>query len=148
MKFVISFVILSLSTLVFAQPGEVELKAIWDNQVQAIVKLDKAGIRKQCASYVAGEWGWVIGLESNEDDWSVDDLVNNADLIFDEELRENLQYGDPSMLEVVETESGYEVQLAIFSSFEDEGDVYESAVFIIYSKIEGIWKLSAIQYAG
>jgi len=148
MKTIFAFLFLCLNTFAFAQPGDTELKSIWDHQVKAILNLDLEGIRKQCAPSVAGEWGWVIGLESDQEDWTIDDLVDNADIIFDEELRENLQYGDPSMLEVIETDNGYEVQLAIYSTFEDEGEVYESAVFIIYSKMEGQWKLSAIQYAG
>lgn len=145
--YIIGLFLLAIGT-VFAQPTEDELKLLWNNEVQALVKLDRKAIRTQCASYIGGEWGWVIGLEKNEDEWSVEDFLMHVEEILDAELRENLQYGDPSMIEVVETDEGYELQIAIFSSFEEDGEIYESAVFIIYTEEEGKWKLSAIRYAG
>lgn len=148
MKKLLTLTLLVLTTTVFAQPGDAELKAVWDNQIKAIIDLDNDKIREYCAPYVGGEWGYVIGLETEAEEWTVADLLASSFLIFDDQMRGDLKYGDPSMFELVEGEEGYELHLVLFSFFEEEGEMYESATILVYRLYEGEWKLSAIQYAG
>lgn len=144
--FLLTSVLLSLSC--FAQPGDGEIEEVWNTHVQAIIELDQEGIRKQCNDFVGGEWGYIIGLETEPETWTVDELVANAEILFLEEEREDLKYGDPSMFELVEGENGFELHLTLYSEFEEDGEVYESATILVYQIIDGEWKLCFIYLAG
>lgn len=148
MKFAILLISISSTLLVFAQPGEKEIAEVWDTHVKAIRELDLNAIKAQCADFVGGDWGYVAGLESDESEWTVEEFIENAHFIFTDELREELKFADPSMMELHESESGWELHLALYSSEEVEGEVYEFATILVYELVEGEWKLFSVFFAG
>ena len=148
MKFAAIIVYVFVAFCAFSQPGEKEVEAVWNTHIKAIRDLDMNGIKIQCAEYVGGDWGYVAGLESDESEWTVDEFVENAQFIFTEELREELKYGDPSMLEIRESDTGWELILAMYSSEEIEGETYEFATVLLYTIVSGEWKLSSVFFAG
>lgn len=148
MKFAIFLLSFCSALMSCAQPGDKEIEAVWNKQVKAIRDLDINGIKAQCDEYIGGDWGYVVGLESEESEWTVEEFIENAHFIFSDEIREDLQYGDASMMELHESESGWELHLALFSSEEIEGEVYESATILMYWLVEGEWKLFSVLFAG
>jgi hypothetical protein len=148
MKNRVLLALMFVSSFTFAQPGEDELLGVWNNQVQAIIDLDLDGIRNQCNDYVGGEWGYIVGLENLPEEWTVGELIKNAEVIFLEEVRADLKYGDHTMLELVEGENGFEIHLTLYDEVEEDGEIYESATILVYELIEGEWKLSFIYIAG
>lgn len=148
MKYALLWIVICLTSLVFAQPGKEEIGVVWDTHVKAIRDLDLNGIKAQCAEYVGGDWGYVAGLETDESEWTVEEFIENAHFIFTDELREELKFADPSMMELHESESGWELHLALYSSEEIEGEVYEFATILVYELVEGEWKLFSVFFAG
>lgn len=148
MKIAILLIGICTTLSAFAQPGDKEVAEVWNTHVKAIRDMDLDGIKAQCDEYVGGDWGYVVGLESDVSEWTVEEFVQNAEFIFTEELREELKYGDPSMLELRESDTGWELILAMYSSEEVEGEMYEFATVLMYILVEGEWKLSSVFFAG
>lgn len=142
------FAFLLIGANTFGQVTQDDLNIIWEENVDAIVRMDRDVIDQFVIHAPEGEWGYIVGLEGSSDEWTKEQFMDNLESIFSDDLRLEFRMGDVDMLEVVQEDAPSIVHLTHFTSEEYEGEIYESATIIVFEKLDGQWFLTRIMLAG
>ena len=133
-------IVLLMNANAFAQGiKRTEPQEFWETNIQAIISGDVDQVVKQ--SY--------FPMSTFEGDWSEEDFIDAFDILFDESTIAAL----PSMTyrDIQTPDEGsrnLEYILVVSTSTEIDGELYESALILSFSKIEGEWMLYHIDMAG
>jgi len=137
------FTLLTLSfSAVFSQSNtdSIDLREFWAESVQPLIQKDEAKLNEIIEFPLKGQWGYMMGLKKEEQDWTQVDFFKNYDKLFDDRIIELLKSLDYQDAEIVKSE----ILLGI--GWEEEG--FESAIIFRYKRIDGQWKLYVIQGVG
>ncbi|MFT5860875.1 MAG: hypothetical protein ACI865_002991 [Flavobacteriaceae bacterium] len=141
MKLIYTFLLLlAIAPASSAQEvDEDEAEIFWEDNIQAILDLDKEKVMSQTN----------FPLSTFDGDWDSKAFESGFDLIFNEDLIAQLKYESVRSIQPVEYEPGeMTYMLVILSSTEIDGEQFESATMLSFKKYEGSWKLYRIDMAG
>jgi hypothetical protein len=147
----IATILISISPIFSQKLERNVVVAFWESNIKAIVDFDTAKIITQTNFPLEGSWGYAIGLETEPEEWTKEDYINNLESIFTEELRTLLREKTFNDLTHHSNEAG-EIQLIInlmsyYTDIETQ-ETYESSTILFFKKFDNEWKLFSIEYAG
>lgn len=125
-----------------------KLEAFWNDNVTAIIKLDRKKIIEQTYFPLEGEWFVVFDMWESTEEELQEAYKERMEEIFDQELRDLLAENTAEILSVEEYEEDTILSLPLFFDVEVDGDIYESTVILEFRMIAEKWMLTAIHYAG
>jgi hypothetical protein len=133
-------------TSVHAQSSDDEAKAFWNDNMQAIVRLDASKIVAQTNFPLEGQWAFMLDLE---DGGTPAEYSAKLSEIFPVAMRNKLKLENHRNLATVKMDGKVAFITYTFSELTIEnGEKFESMTFYSFEKFEGKWKLVSISYAG
>lgn len=140
MKSLLFGVFTLLSIMAVGQVTDTDLNEVWNDNIQSIIHMDKEKIVEQTQFPLEG--GWAFMVDSREP--TIDDYRSGLEVLFPEELREELKGLDHSVLSINEEVISY----SFYQTFQEGEDTFESMTIYTFSKVDGVWKLTSITIAG
>lgn len=126
-----------------------ELNNFWIECILPIISSDAEKIKQIVHFPLAGEWGYLIGLNKPDTLWTERDFYDNLDELFYPELIDSLKTQTFNDVEVYNHTDGL-TELLVGVGFETwiDGFKDESGVILRFKQINGKWKLYVFQAVG
>ncbi|MGB0870590.1 MAG: hypothetical protein ACPGSD_13415 [Flavobacteriales bacterium] len=118
----------------------IDLKKFWIQCVEPLILKDEKRIKCIIEFPLGGEWGFMMGLKKNKEEWCQEDFFENYDNLFDVEVLRKL-----NELSYLDTEH-FNSELLVSIGWKENG--VESGIIFRYKKYDGKWKLNVIQAVG
>ena len=144
--FLLAILTFSMTT-VFSQNriDTVDMKLFWLESVEPLIQKDTTQLKSIIEFPLGGEWGFIMGLEKDEKDWSQADFFKNYDKLFSPEiisLLKKLNYHDAEIYKPNDNLT----EILVGIGWEEDG--FEKGIVFRYKRINGVWKLYVIQAVG
>lgn len=133
------FAILFMGSFANAQSiNKTEPQQFWDTHILAILDKDVERVIDQS----------IFPMETFEGEWSKKDFRDAFDIIFDATTLEALGNQSYRDIDSYDDGDGLVYTVVISTSTEIDGELYESALILSFSKFDKDWKLFKIDVAG
>ena len=126
-----------------------ELKNFWTDCILPIISSDEEKLKQIVHFPLAGEWGYIVGLNKPDTLWTERDFYDNLDKLFYPELIDSLKTKTFKDVEVYNHTDGL-TELLVRVGFETWIDSFkdESGIILRFKQINGKWKLYVFQGVG
>ncbi len=126
-----------------------ELKKFWNDCMFPIMKLDKVKLKQIVNFPLAGDWGYMVGLNKSEEQWNEKEFYNHLQKLFYPEYIDKLKKQTYKDVNVYQQDDG-EINLLVTVHFEKKVDNFktESSTILRFRKINNRWMLYVIFHAG
>ena len=126
-----------------------ELKKIWNDCMFPIMNLDKEKLKQIVYFPLAGDWGYMVGLNKSEELWTEKEFYYNLQKLFHPKYIDKLKKQTFKDISVYQQNDG-EINLLVAVNFETKvGNIKtESSTILRFRKIINKWKLYVIFHAG
>lgn len=126
-----------------------ELKKFWNDCILPIINLDKDKLEQIVYFPLAGDWGYMVGLNKPEELWTEKEFYNNLQKLFHPKYLDKLKKQTFKDISVYRQDDG-EINLLVTVNFEKKVRNFktESSTILRFRKINNKWKLYVISHAG
>ncbi len=128
------------SIIKIKKSNSIDLKEFWNESVEPMIQKDKEKLKEIVEFPLGGEWGFMMELKKDENEWTQSDFFENYNKLFDDKiirLLKKLNYQDAEI---------FESEILVGIGWEQDG--FEAGIIFRYKKIDGKWKLYVIQAVG
>lgn len=143
--------LLLMGLICFSQSGHSQQDSLpfeqefWQHYVRPLVDGERSQLDTLVHFPLAGDWGHIMKLEKQPDDWNKEDFYSNYTRLFNTRIKEIILKKGHDQVQIYDWEDG--PQEVVYSiSWHDYG--FESQILLRYRKIDHRWMLTNIQGAG